>query len=566
MNINLISYLRICPSGWISKTSVFTIVASIHFLIGILAMTGFSSSAATSNQLLVSITPFPFDITPEAVQTVNRITGRFGNLATVQLDNGIAWQAALSGEPFDSKLTNQWNERKVAAGTNPVYLAIAPLAEDRTSWAPAYGGGTAPAWAKDKNHTSAQLKKAYAQFVLRAVEFFHPEYLNIGVEAGDMAARDPRKWPLFEALFTECAREVRAQHPSLKLGISFSLPLLMNPGVLKKVAKVMEASDYVGISFYPYLSPFYAKLGASPLPPPPGQWQMPLEWLASHVTKPVAICETGYSSEPVSLPGYGLKLNGTEELQNEYITNLASFARKDHYLFSVFFLAVDCVPLMKKIQADAGAGSLWTHTGFFDQNLQEKPAWRGYQSAWLGMTNGVSGSRSPTAPNSFPDRADSKVNPKLGFCSSADLFKALPPDEISLAQAGNQPSWMCWKYHFRPDEFSWAVKQVERGNASATDGLKLEVRSDRPEPLLLQVKQAGGGAFFFVLHPGKNWTSVEIPWSEFSPDHSKLRTGKLDPAQIVQFILADASAKDHKLNGRRTVEIANLQYLPEVSK
>src|SRR3954463_12075691 len=102
--------------------------------------------ADSGRPLRVSISPFPYDKTTTAVETVSRIVRENANLYTVQLDNGVPWEAALEGKAYSSEVMEQWNRHKKAIGTNAVYLAIAPLAEDRTSWAPGSGGQKAPSW------------------------------------------------------------------------------------------------------------------------------------------------------------------------------------------------------------------------------------------------------------------------------------------------------------------------------------------------------------------------------------------------------------------------------------
>ncbi len=346
---------------------------------------------------LVSITPFPFDLTAAAASSVAKITSENETLATVQLDNGIPWAEALDGEPFSADVMGQWQRDKDAIGTNRmVYLAIAPLQEDRVHWALGPGGASSPSWAANEKTLTPKLKQAYGNYVLRAIDYFNPQFLNLGVEAGDMAWKKPGKWPSFTALFDSCCARVREKNPSIKIGISFSLPLLMNKGVAKRAKSVIDTSDYVGISFYPYLSDFYVKLGAQPLPAPPLQWREPLAWLATNISKPIAICETDYSSDPVSLPSYDLKMDANPDLQRAYVTDLAAIARRENYLFTVFFLSVDCDALMSKLPAEAAANGLWTHCGFLDKQLREKPAWQAYRETWLGRPAKASEGSSPT--------------------------------------------------------------------------------------------------------------------------------------------------------------------------
>ena len=519
------------------------------------------AETAAVSTLVVSISPFPYALTPEAVETVSRLIRDHATLSTVQLDNGIPWEAALNGSPFDRAVMELWQRHKEGSGSHPVYLAIAPLAEDRSSWAPEAGNRPAPDWVKDEPRDITKLKKAYTQYVLRAIEYFHPIYLNIGVEAGDMAERKPGKWPLFEALYHECATNVRARFPSVKLGISFSLPLLMQRGVLARVANVIGQSDYIGISFYPYLSDFYAQLGGVRLPAPPQQWREPLTWLAEHAKKPVAICETGYSTKPVVLSRYGLDMKGDEAWQNQYVSELAEQARRDHYLFTVFFLAVDCDALMKQLKT-GDDGGLWTHTGFFDEHLRQKPAWESYLKTWLGSNSSAVTLNASNPPVTEDQRTSaSPLGSELGFKFAADLFTAPAPDKLVLAAGPGEEQCMRWEYAFRPHEFSWAVKAVKRGSASFSRGLAFDLRSDREDTLLLKVDLAGGEAFFTLLHPAKNWTHQEMLWSAFAPEAKKNPSGPLRPEQIIRILMADPSAVDRNLTGRRTVEISNLRWV-----
>ncbi len=523
------------------------------------AVSGTDGIAAAAAGARVSIQPFPYDLTAEAVSNVTSIVRDNANLYTVQLDNGIPWEAALAGSAFDAGLMDQWRRHKESiAPHHQVYLAIGPLADDRTSWAPDFQGKKAPAWAGEERRLNEQFKTAYTKYVLRAIEYFQPAYLNVGVEAGDMAAKKPSKWPVFEALYAHVVAEVRAKYPSLKIGISSGLPLLQKSGVLERVKKVIDQSDYVGISFYPYMSEFYVKLGADPLPAPPDQWRKPLEWLHQNVRKPIAICETGYSSEPVNLTHYGLKLQGGRDLQSQYVADLATIAQRDHYLFTVFFLAVDYDALMKKIRPGDETPRLWGRTGFFDTNLMAKPAWSTYLRTWLNRGKApVQNLRVVQAAGTGTVHSPSGG---LAFATPADLFVAPTPDKVQLQTSPEKGSFMRWTYRYRAGQFAWAVKELPAGSAKGSQGLVFELRSDGSDPLLLQVEESDGEAFYHVVKPGQVWTSVNVAWSEFCLDPGKKRDGVLDTGRIVRIMLADGAAVDRKATGGREVDIAQMGF------
>lgn len=506
----------------------------------------------------VSISPFPYDKTAEAVEKVSQIIANNATLYTVQLDNGVPWQSAYDGKPFPKEVNEQWERHKKAIGRKAVYLAIAPLAEDRTSWAPSAAGEKTPSWAKDEKSARKELKDAYSRYVIRAMDYFHPEFLNLGVEAGDMALKKPAKWGAFEELYLETAAQVRAKYPNVKIGISFSLPLLMQSEVKDRAAKVIEGSDYCGISFYPFMTEFYKAIGGVKLAAPPNQWREPLNWLDTNITKPIAICETAYSTRQVDLPKYKIKLEGDSDRQTQYVKELAAIAKRDHYLFTVFFLTVDYVPLLRSMPAGDGSAGMWAYTGFFDEHLNEKPSWKAYQEAWLGRKV------NSTAKQAEPEPGKKQITGSrsaIGFNDSGDLFKAPGSDKVTLESVDGKAKVMKWNFNYRPKEFAWSVKDVPSGSGAGAVGLDFEIKSDRDGRMMLQVEQADGGAFYTVIDPGQKWTRKRISWNQFSVDASKGYKGKLQPAQIVRLMLVDATAVDGKVSGSRTVEVANLDYI-----
>lgn len=517
----------------------------------------------------VSVSPFPYDLTADAVRRVSSLIHSNADVYTVQLDNGVPWAEALSGKPFPESLQDQWRRHKESiAPHHKVYVAIAPLAEDRTSWAGAPKGSSAPAWARDETRLTEELRTAYGKYVLRVVEYFGPDYLNIGVEAGDMAAKLPRKWPQFEALFAATATAVKASHPKIAVGISTGLPFLQMDSVLKRASRVFEQSDYVGISFYPYMSEFYEKFGAARLPAPPAQWREPLEWLHRNTQKPIAICETGYSSEAVRLPKYGLALQGDPATQAQYIEDLADIALRDHYLFTVFFLAADYDALMRKASPGDDRHRMWGRTGFYGTNGVAKPAWGSFQKAWFNGRKAAalkSGSPAPVERlfGGGAEEAPGHVSGpggELAFRSDKDLFVTPPPGLITLEKDPGAAPYMRWSYTYHPGQFCWAVRELTPGSSRGARGLSFSMRSGRSDPILLQVEESDGEAFYAVVTPSADWAATKLRWADFKVAAGKKRDGVLDPAQLVRITIADAAASDKKATGSRTIDLSGLAF------
>ena len=220
----------------------------------LLAMTGADARP------LFGFTPFPYDATPEAVAKTQAILNDNANIHAIHLDDGIPWEELLDDKPFPARVTKDWDDqaRTIPAG-RPVYVGLAPLAKDRKSLAPGKGAQDFMAlpWSlKFAALDDDKVKRAYLEYARRAVARFKPTYLNLGIEAGEMASRDPKRWPQFEALYRYVFDALKRDNPQLKIGISFGLQGLRKAATAQRAKALVESSDYIGLSFYPTASPF----------------------------------------------------------------------------------------------------------------------------------------------------------------------------------------------------------------------------------------------------------------------------------------------------------------------
>jgi hypothetical protein len=334
-------------------------------------------------QTYFGITPFPYDFTSEAVDKVHETIVPNSTLYALHLDDGIPWKEVLADAPLPARIQRDWEDqaRSIPAG-HVVYVGIAPLAEDRQSLAPATGEQERVPMPRELEGAALddpKVEKAYLNYVRRIVKQFHPRYLNVGIEAGEIMARNFAKWGQFERLFVSIRAPIKREFPEVQIGISFGLGDLRSPREAAAARDLIAASDYVGLSFYPYASSFDEKFGALPYRGPT-PWREPLAWIASYAKKPIAICETGFTSQDIDIPKYGLTMSGSPKQQALYVDDLFKTARRDHYLFVVWYLAIDYDKLYAKMPAGSDAMKLWKNIGFFDCNLHPKPAWAAWQA------------------------------------------------------------------------------------------------------------------------------------------------------------------------------------------
>ncbi|MGS0755409.1 hypothetical protein ACVBEH_12355 [Roseateles sp. GG27B] len=518
---------------------------------------------------LFGFTAFPYDATAQAVITVQSLLREHANLYALHFDNGIPWDELLDGKPLPPKIQRDWDEalRAIPAG-RPVYLGLAPLAKDRKSLAPGRGDKELPLpWSlKLAALDDDKVKAAYLQYARRAVRQFKPAYLNLGIEAGELAARDPKRWPQFEALYRHVAGALKREYPNMLIGISFGLQSLRQPEVAQRAKALMEASDYLGLSFYPHASLFGERFGEPALRAGEDAWREPLTWLRNYTSKPIAFCETGYLSRTATLPRLKLTLNGDAVLQASYVRELAQYAERDNYLFVVWFLAVDYDRLYERMggdKPDNEVNLLWRNIGLWDGELRPKPAlaeWdravsgRGPVAALRAAAPGPAAS--VTAPVAVAPSTLSVVQSvEIGFSSAGQLFQAGGGSQMVLEGIDGAQ----WHYKYRRHEWAWAVRPIEVPLPATARRMVLSLKSDRSGPLFLQVEQQGGETFFTMLEPKADWTEVTIELSSLRPDPAKRKDGVLKPDRIVKLLLADAAGRDG-VEGQRSVGLARWRF------
>jgi hypothetical protein len=499
--------------------------------------------------------PFPYAFDSKAVKHSFQLANENGNIYVVQRDNGIPWEEALQNDrPYPKKVQDSWREHlENKPEGRPVYLALAPLAEDRVNLiAPSEGSSTSSRFVK-KALNDEDVKTAYMNYVRRAVEYFEPDYLNIGLEVGELAHRKPRKWSDFVELYLHVRNGIKMDYPGLAIGISFGLQTLMDDSIQNRVDYLVKNSDFIGISFYPYMSTFHEKFGANALAKPPMEWRDPLSWLGEYSKKvnvPIAISETGYSSKNVNLNSFDLSMAGSEDLQQQYLTDLSEFASEDNYLFVIWFMTVDYEKLFEKLNVDNDAYLLWQNIGFFDQHLKPKPAWSIWQQILVN-----------SLPNNIGSNKKTSDKLAIGFTDWTDLFNSSSQDKVKLVNyPGKEHKAMHWSFEYKKGRFQWLAKSIASGELTNKSTINLDIMSNQDGPVLLQLEENTGEAFYTVIYPSEEVTSVSISMNDMIADEARAKNRKLDPHLINKILIADAGAVTENANGNREVWISRLFF------
>ena len=330
----------------------------------------------------MGFTYWPADLSDEGVAIAREYAQARGDIVAVNFIGGIPWPEALDDKPFPKNVQESMNQR--AAAGKKLFLSISPLNKDRRDLAPYWGNSENQAlpkpWDKEPLN-SARVKRAYINFILRAVDAMRPDYLAIGVESNMLLSRDATKWRQLTELHRDTYTAVKRVHQTLP--VFFTTEVLHYKRLTrdakgsaqeKEVGEMMRYSDMFAMSLYPHMSP------EVPRPVPPSFLDF-----ATRFKKTIVVSESGMNSRSVDLKSYGTTLRGSDADQQQFTEMLLKTAARDNYEFVINFATTDSERLVAKLRPPLDdIARLWAYTGMQTSDRRPKPAsavWDGFYRA-----------------------------------------------------------------------------------------------------------------------------------------------------------------------------------------
>jgi hypothetical protein len=329
----------------------------------------------TQREFHMGFTPFPYDMTVQAIQDVEKFVRANGDLLTAHLE-GVPWAEAAATAPFHPKMLEDWARHKRAVPEKgKMYLAVTPINNDRSDLA-AYRsereGMPMPEAFAGKTFDDPNVAEAYLRYCRRAVEYFRPDYLAIGIEVNELYHKAPRKFPAYARLHRQVYKALKKDHPELPIFATYTLHNLLNTGwadrkaMLAACQELMEYNDFVAISYYPFM----ANLS--------GQNDQCLRWLSREFDrfgKPYAFCEMGQPAETVSFDGGKITIPSSPALQQRVLSGVLDFATSRRTEFVVWFVPRDYDAMWEKIRNTApDFFKVWRDCGLQDGQGKPRPA------------------------------------------------------------------------------------------------------------------------------------------------------------------------------------------------
>lgn len=329
-----------------------------------------------SRPFRMGFTGFVYDITPEAVAASRKFVRENGDLIAHHIE-GAPWGEMFREEPYPKALLDEWKGKKEATPKNgKVYLAISP---GRGELKLQDKAGPLPDELKGKAYDDPLVMKTYLAYCRRAIEFFEPDWLCIGIEVNEIR-RDGgrRKWDAYAALHAHVYDELKKEFPDLPIFASFTLhSTFQDRGqMLESFQALMPKNDLVAVSYYPFFVPAKDRLSA-------------LDWMTDQFDrfdKPYAMVETNDTAERLPLPQLGVTLEGDPRQQAAYYRRLFSLAQERDFAFVVLFIHQDYDALWTKIAASSPElFKAWRDCGLLDQDGEARPAYQVWKE-WFALS------------------------------------------------------------------------------------------------------------------------------------------------------------------------------------
>jgi hypothetical protein len=327
-------------------------------------------ATSSTRPFRMGFTGFVPALTPEAFAGTRDFCRKHGDLIAHHLE-GAAWTEMHAGEPLPAALLKQWNDRRARQPEGgKVYLALSPgrgelkVAEKCAPLSPSLRG---------KGYDDPAVIAAYVAYCQKAVEYFQPDWLVIGIEMNEVLTSNRSAWSAYLRLHEATWRALKQTHPRLPIAASCSLHNFYKGGDagFEEWQRLDAWNDFVAVSYYPFIAP---------------DRQKPIDWLLAKVGKsgkPIAFVETNDAAEVLPMPQAKVTIQGSPEKQRAYYEHLLALANTHRFEFIVSFIHQDYDALWDTIKTTAPELFMaWRDCGFLDESGKARPA-LAIWDAWL---------------------------------------------------------------------------------------------------------------------------------------------------------------------------------------
>lgn len=328
-----------------------------------------------TRRFLMGVTSQPYDIAVDAVNdNYTRINAR-SDVIVHQFRDGIPWQEAFDDEELPAALLADVRDKVSQSTGQEIILSVEVTNAQRD--------GIIGTWSEDgviesqspwdsRSFDSEEVIQAYTNYAIKLIDEFDADYFIYGEEISDLALSDEQNSTQEFDAFVIFARQVydniKEQKPDVEVMFSVALRSpnsSQTSTILSQLTRITDSTDIVGLSVYPYRNFTHSNLR--------NPEALPSDWLSQARViagnKPLAITQTGWVAETLTLEEENFTIEGTEAFQEAYVEALLLEANRFELEFVVWYTAVDYDTFWTDTLMQDEDELSRRDTGLFDQTL-----------------------------------------------------------------------------------------------------------------------------------------------------------------------------------------------------
>jgi hypothetical protein len=336
----------------------------------------------------MGFTPWLYEASSEAVNVTYGRLHAEGDIIKHHFMAGVPWQEAYDQTAYHPNVEAEINGRLTNTATSmTVFLALDSLNPLRDSLADNWGSSPNQArsgdWASRK-FDSPEVITAYINFALDLIDRFDPVYFEYGTEVSELIINDPVAFNEYLVFAEAVYNQIKAAHPELILITSVSLK---SPGsahmqqLQSAYSALLPYTDLVGVSVYPYV--FFDHSDRGNPDNLPTNWLSQIQQIAPD--KPLAISETGWIAEDLSIPDFQYSEMSDPAKQARYAERLLTEADQLDMDFVIWWTVADFDTLWNNELGQDPLAKIWKDIGLYDESQQQREALNDWRS-WLAKS------------------------------------------------------------------------------------------------------------------------------------------------------------------------------------
>ena len=294
----------------------------------------------------MGVTPFPYDMTPEAVEATQLWILDNTDIVAVKLEDGVPWQEALENKnTYHPNFEESLKQKGMFPKDKKVFLSTTPLNKEKNGMAGYRGEGenmpNPDPWNK-KDFDDPMVAKSYLNFCREMIRRYKPDYFAYGIEINNLI-KVPAKWKKFVPFARDMYLALKKDNPQLPLILTLAADATAfdpdsAPNHRKAIKDILPFTDLIAVTALPYIKEQNpAKI--------PKDYFAQMAALAPN--KPFAIAETAFLAEDVNF--LGIERIGKAAWQQEYLKFCFDEGVKLNAKFVIWMLARDLDPLYQRL-------------------------------------------------------------------------------------------------------------------------------------------------------------------------------------------------------------------------